>query len=74
MFELTAALPYRLHHITTRREALDMGTEVIAREIAWRRDCLANQKDMSELAREYCERDVQILEYAAAELEAKYNR
>lgn len=73
MQPLTAAdHPYKIHHTVTYREAMDWGTEIIAREAAWRRDCLANQADMSDVARGFCACDLMILDRAAADLEARY--
>lgn len=75
MQPLTAAdLPYQIHHTVTYQEALDWGTEVIAREYLWRIDCLAQQADMSDLAREFCQHDLEVLAAAARDLEAKYNQ
>lgn len=74
MQPLTAAdLPYQIHHTVTYREAMDWGTEIIAREIAWREDCLCSQ-DMPDIALEFCERDLQVLEAAYGDLMAKYAR
>lgn len=70
---LTAAdLPYKIHHMVTYREAMDMGTDIITREAEWRRDCLANQAGMSEIARDCCTRDLEVLETAYCDLMARY--
>ena len=75
MFELTAAtLPYKIHHSVTYQEALCWDMSAIVRESAWRRDCLANQAGMSELARDFCTRDIEVLEAARKELEARQAR
>lgn len=71
----TSTLPaitarYTIADTITLASAMDLGTVLIAREIEWRNACLANQ-DMSDLARDFCERDLANLETSRVRLESR---